>query len=179
MGQPTVLPATDLEAAVVGMLMQLAPDNARRHLDRLESGDFADWRAATITRLLVDMLTAGLPTLDPAAVVGYALRTGAVAGEHKLKRVAEWAADAYAFGWPGGSLDFHIDLLIEASYRRHVTVYAKRLQQAEKDGALDLLDEQVTAGYARLAAHRQRFVAILPPVRPVVPPAELDERKAA
>jgi hypothetical protein len=168
----TVLPATDLEAAVVGMLMQLSPDTARKHLDRLESGDFTDWRAATVTKLLADMLTAGLPSLDPAAVVGFALRTGAVAGENKLKRVSEWTADAYSFGWPGGTLSFHIDLLIEASYRRHVTVYAKRLQQAEKDGALDLLDGLITTGYALLAAHRQRFDTKPLTVRPVAMPAE-------
>lgn len=152
-----MIPATDLEAVVVGVLMQLPPDTARGHLDRLEPGDFTDWRAATVAGLLGDMLTAGLSSLDPAALVGHAQRTGAVPGEHKLKRVAEWAADAYTLPWHGGDLGYHIDLLIEASYRRHIVIYAKRLLQAEKDGALDLLDDQITNGYSRLCAFRQRF----------------------
>jgi hypothetical protein len=153
-----VIPATDLEAVVVGVLMQLPPDTARRHLDRLEPGDFTDWRAGTVADLLSAMLAEGLSSLDPAAVVGYAQRTGAIpGGGHKFKRVAEWMADAYTLPRPAGTLDYHVDLLIEASYRRHVTVYAKRIQQAEQDGALDLLDGQLTTGYARLATHRQRF----------------------
>lgn len=153
-----MIPATDLEAVVIGVLMQLPPDTAERHLIRLEPGDFADWRAATTATLLGAMLHAGLSSLDPAAVVGYALRTGVVPGEHKLKRVAEWIADAYrAAPIAPASLDFHIDLLIEATYRRHVVQYATRLLQAEKDGALDLLDGQITAGYTQLKAFRQRF----------------------
>ncbi|MFC0116003.1 hypothetical protein [Kibdelosporangium aridum] len=152
-----MIPATDLEAVVIGVLMQLPPDTVERHLNRLEPGDFTDWRAATVAGLLADMLTAGLPSVDPAAVIGYALRTGAVPGEHKLKRVAEWTADAYTLPWQGGDLGYHVDLLIEASYRRHIVIYAKRLLQAENDGALDLLDGQITTGYARLASHRQRF----------------------
>jgi hypothetical protein len=168
-----MLPATDLEATVVGLLMQLKPDAARPYLDRIEPGDFTDWRAAAVAKLLTDLCAAGLPSLDPAAVVAYALRTGAVSGENKLKRVAEWTADAYhAAPLPPATLDFHIDLLIEASYRRHITVYAKRLLQAETSGALDLLDEQITAGYARLATHRHRFTSTYAPLRPVVMPAE-------
>ncbi|GAB3914622.1 hypothetical protein GCM10029964_126420 [Kibdelosporangium lantanae] len=156
---------TDLEAVVAGVLMQQSPTTARPHVARLEPGDLTDWRAATVLKLLADMLTAGLPSIDPAAVVGYALRTGALPNEHKLKRVAEWMADAYRLApLPPASLEFHIDLLIEASYRRHVTVFAKRLQQAEKDGALDLLDDQITRGYARLALHRQRFTTAAGPV---------------
>lgn len=155
-----MIPATDLEAVVIGVLVQMPPTTAQRHLSRLEPGDFTDWRAATAARLLSAMLHAGLSSLDPAAVVGYALRTGAVSGEHKLKRVAEWIADAYrAAPIAPASLDFHIDLLIEAAYRRHVVQYATRLLQAEKDGALDLLDGQITAGYTRLGAVRQRFAA--------------------
>ncbi|RSM75541.1 hypothetical protein DMH04_38100 [Kibdelosporangium aridum] len=160
-----MLPTTDLEAAVVGVLMQLTPDAAQPHLDHLESSDFTDWRAAAVAKLLTDLCAAGLPSLDPAAVVGYALRTGAVSGEHKLKRIAEWAADAYrAAPIVPASLDFHVGLLVEASYRRHVVMYAKRLLQAETSGALDLLDEQITAGYARLAAHRQRFTTTPTPL---------------
>lgn len=170
-----MLLATDLEAVVIGVLMLHSPDTARQYVARLELGDFADWRAATVVKLLADMVNAGLPSLDPAAVFGYALRIGAVTGEHKLKRVAEWMADAYRVApYPLANLDFHIDLLIEASYRRHVTVYAKRLQQAEKDGALDLLDKQITAGYAQLAAHRQRFTTTPVAVRAVATPTQLE-----
>ncbi|MCE7009333.1 hypothetical protein LWC34_41945 [Kibdelosporangium philippinense] len=170
-----MIPATDLEAVVIGVLMQLSPDTAERHLNRLEPGDFTDWRAATVAGLLADMITAGLSSVDPAAIVGYALRTGAIPGEHKLKRVAEWMADAYTLPWHGGDLGYHIDLLIEASYRRHVVIYAKRLLQAETDGALDLLDGQITTGYAGLAAQRQRFTT-----RPFTPEGiTRHERKAA
>jgi hypothetical protein len=175
-----VLRPTDLEAAVVGVLLQLPPNVAQQHLDRFEPGDFTDWRAATVTGLLAQMLAAGLPSIDPAAVIGYALRTGAVAGEHKLKRTAEWMADAYTLtrGWPSEALGYHVDLLIEASYRRQVTVYAKRLQQAEKDGALDLLDTQITTGYAQLAAHRHRLTIPMP-ARPAVVPADSGRDVAA
>ncbi|ONI90630.1 hypothetical protein ALI144C_02865 [Actinosynnema sp. ALI-1.44] len=153
-----MIPATDLEAVTVGLLMQLPVDTARLHLARLEPGDFTDWRAATTVTLLADMLTAGLSSVDPAAVLGYALRTGAVAGEHKLKRVAEWIADAHRTApFVPATLDFHIDLLLEATYRRHVVQYATRLSQAEKNGALDLLDGQITTGYARLKTYRDRF----------------------
>jgi hypothetical protein len=153
-----VIPATDLEAVVIGVLMQLPADTARRHLVRLEPGDFTNWRAATTVTLLTDMLNGGLSSVDPAAVVGYALRTGTVPGERKLKLVAEWIADAYrAAPIAPASLDFHIDLLLEATYRRHVVQYATRLLQAEKDGALDLLDGQITAGHTQLDAFRQRF----------------------
>lgn len=153
-----MIPATDLEAVVIGVLMQLPADTANHHLIRLEPSDFTDWRAATVAGLLAEMLRIGVSSVDPAAVVGYALRTGAVRGEHKLKRVAEWIADAYrAAPIAPASLDFHIDLLIEVAYRRQVVQYATRLLQAEKDGPLDLLDEQITAGYTRLRAFRQRF----------------------
>jgi hypothetical protein len=169
-----VIPATNLEAIVVGVLMQLPPDVAQPHLDRLELGDFTDWRAATTTSLLADMAAAGVPTLDPAAAVGYAQRTGALSGDHKLSRVALWMADAYGCQVPAVALGFHIDLLLEASYRRHAVVYAKRIQQAAQGGALDLVDGQITTGYAGLAAHRQRF-ATTSTTRPGITPVRHPE----
>jgi replicative DNA helicase len=152
-----VLPATDLEAAVIGVLMQLAPDTARPHLNRLEPRDFTDWRPATVVTVLADMITADIPSIDPSAVFGYIKRTGTVPEVNKLKLLSNWLADAYGFNWPGSALDYHIDLLIEASYRRHVTAFATRISQAERGGALDLLDEQLATGLARLAVHRRRF----------------------
>lgn len=150
----------DLEAVVLGVSMQLMPNVAGPQLARLDVSDFTDWRAATVVELLSSMVANRVPTLNPASIVGYALNTGSISGEHRLSQVSKWIADAYSCPIPGIALSYHVDLLIEASYRRAAVEFAHSISQAHVSGSLDILDERISSGYSRLLAHRNRFSRI-------------------
>jgi hypothetical protein len=158
-----VLPATHLEAVVIGNMMHTPACATLAHLARLHPDDFTDWCARAVFVLLSDMVTAGVSSVDPAAVLGHNQRTATITGEHKLTRLGLWLLDAYAL-WIPGALDYHVDLLLEASYRRAVHTYGQRLQQlAEtRPASLAELDQQITHGATELAELRRRFATFAP-----------------
>jgi hypothetical protein len=148
---------TDLESVVLGISMQLTPNLAAPQLARVDVRDFVDWRAAAVAELLVSAIRAGLPSLNPATLVGYALSHGAVSGEHRLSQVSKWMAGAYSCPVPGIALAYHVDLLIEASYRRAAAEYAASIHQARLANSLDTLDDLIHSGFSRLVLHRNRI----------------------
>jgi hypothetical protein len=158
-----MIPATDLEAVVIGNLMHIPARATLTHLARLHPNDFTDWRARAVVELLDGMATTGVSGVDPAAVLGHNGRTGLVTGEQKLNRLGLWLLDAYAL-WIPGALDYHVDLLLEASYRRAVLAYGERLQQlaGTTPASLTELDQQITDGAAELAELRRRFATFTP-----------------
>ncbi|GAA4427165.1 hypothetical protein GCM10023148_30870 [Actinokineospora soli] len=143
--------------------MTLTPGTARHGLDRLAPEDFPSWPARHAFTLLRDMTAAGVPSLDPATLVGHAQRTAAVAA-HQWPGLTRFLSAAVSVNVPACALDFHIDLLLEATYRRRIHAAATRLAQLADTATLSDLDHHLAVEAADLDHHRARITTGLRPV---------------
>lgn len=150
-------PVLDTDTIVIGTLTTLTPTAARPVLDRLEPGDFPRWPARAAHRLLRAMVLDGLPSLDVATLVGYAQHTAAIEA-HQWAGFTRFLCDAVSVCVPAAALDFHVGLLMQATYRRrlHAVVSALAVESSE---SVDTLVETLHAMFTEAAEDVRRLHA--------------------
>ncbi|MDQ3405696.1 MAG: hypothetical protein M3548_20275 [Actinomycetota bacterium] len=155
MRTPTIHP----EHVVLGTLMQATPTDALPHLDRLDRADFADSRGAHTYDLMDAIVGDGVPSLDPATLLGVAHRNGDMRDTNHAQLLTQWVFIAYSTTVPLVALDFHITSLIEISYRRRIAACAARLAQIADHTPLSELDVHIGHLTTELDRHRARITA--------------------
>lgn len=155
-------PIIDPERIVLGTLMQATPAEARPFFSRLDLHDFTDPPGVYVFDLMVAIVADDVPSLDPATLLGFADRRGALTDTNRAHLLTRWIFDAFGTNVPLVALDFHIDRLIEHSYRRRVTASAARLAQAAEMCSVRDIDGHVLHVTTQLALHRARITAATP-----------------
>lgn len=147
----------DPETQILGCLMQLPHEPARRVLAGMSAEDFADPMAAHVTQLAIEVIAAGQ---DPAPVVLYthAITTGRAAGESRRAWLGSWLTDAYRDAPPPAVAGHLKTVVLEAAWRRAVVEHARRVLQAAESADTDLV-RQLTDDTGRADELWKRFRA--------------------
>lgn len=132
---------TSPEHQLVGCLLHLTADTARRVLAGMSATDLADQDAAHVLQLAIEVVA---DDRDPSPVNLYdhARATGRAGGEHAQQRFTRWLADAY--GTASHTAPAHTATHLKAAvlrqtWRRAVAEHAHRLQQAAHEAPDDIL----------------------------------------
>lgn len=153
---------TSPEHQLVGCLLHLSADIARRLLAGMSATDLADQDAAHVLQLAIEVV-ADERDPSPVNLYDHARATGQAGGEHAQQRFTRWLADAY--GAATGTAPAHTATHLKAAvlrqtWRRAVAEHAHRLHQAAHEAPDDILADLLD-DTAHLDALRSRADAVM------------------
>jgi hypothetical protein len=162
----TAHPLTDTERHFLGCLMWLPLTPARRLLAGMCGDDVADPMAAFVLRLAIEVVATDAPPA-PVALFTHAVSTGQVIGEQRQAWLGGWLRETYgAVTLPilGERLKIAV---LEAAWRRALTIHARRLTQAAEGSSADIARD-ISTDTAALDALWSRYRAATDTGRPAV-----------
>jgi len=130
----------DPERQFLGCLMQLPLGPVRRLMAGMCACDLADPTAAAVLQLTIELLADGQPPA-PVALYTHAVATGRAVGDTRRRHLALWIVDTYRDAPPAVTADHLKTVVLEAAWRRAVTLHALRVLQSVEQCPTDVLRE--------------------------------------